>query len=91
MHMAIKSSDNMRDGINHIQKSKPLLIRSFSENMYSSVREVDWTTGMVEYWNGGLGNFCSCFYYLSYYIYFLVIGRSLLHLLCSWIPRFEDY
>ena len=50
-----------------------------------------WNAGMVEYWNGGLGNFCSCFHYLSYYIYFLVIGRSLLHLLCSWIPRFEDY
>ena len=26
---------------------------------------MDWTTGMVEYWNGGLGNFCSCFHYLS--------------------------
>ena len=34
---------------------------------------MDWTTGMVEYWNGGLGNFCSCFHYLSYYIYFLYL------------------
>ena len=41
---------------------------------------MDWTTGMVEYWNGGLGSFCSCFHYLSYYIYFLVFGRSLLHI-----------
>ena len=47
---------------------------------------MDWNAGMVDW-----VIFVLAFIILSYYIYFLVIGRSLLYLLCSWIPRFEDY
>ena len=31
--------------------------------------------GLLEWWNSGLDNFCSCFHYLSY-MYFVVSGRS---------------
>ena len=46
---------------------------------------MDWTTGMVEWWTGGFLFLFSLFIMLHLLYNF---GRSLLHLLCSWILRF---